>query len=280
MREIDVGLIESAVAKLFIEANYILPDDVKKALDDAYNAENSDVSKNVLHIIKKNYQKSENMVYPMCQDTGMAVIFLEVGQDVRFTGGFVKEALHKGVKKAYQEGYLRKSVVSDPLQRNNTGDNLPPIIHIDIVEGDRVTITAAPKGFGSENQSGLKMLVPADGREGIIDFIVDGVTKTGGKGCSPCVIGVGIGGDFELSALLAKKALMLPLDQPNPLSYYADMEREILERINKSDVGSMGLGGTITCLGVKILTYATHIAGLPVAYNYCCHACRHKSVTL
>jgi fumarate hydratase subunit alpha len=280
LRKINVKEIETLIESLFIESNYILPDDVKKKIDEAAEAETDPVPKNILSIIKENYTKSGEMVYPLCQDTGMAVIFLEIGNEIEFTGGFVIDSINKGVGNAYQKGFLRKSVVTDPLRRNNTGNNLPPIIHTELVKGDRLTINVMPKGFGAENQSNLKMLTPSSGREGIIDFVVNGVIASGSKGCPPCIIGIGIGGDFEYSAYLAKKALFIPLDKPNGDAFYADMEDEILKKINESGIGCQGLGGNHTCLSVKILTYPTHIAGMPVAYNYSCHSTRHKSITI
>lgn len=280
MRKIDVLFVEKQVEKLFIEANYNLPNDVKKKLDEAIQKEDSPIPKNILKILRENYKKSENMIFPLCQDTGMAIVFLEIGQEIRFSGGFVLDAISRGVKKAYHNGYLRKSIVDDPLKRTNTNNNLPAIIHTELTKGDKLKITVIPKGFGSENQSALKMMVPSAGREAIIDFIVNGVIESGGKGCPPCIIGVGIGGDFEYCALLAKKALLIPLDRQNPNPFYNEMEQEILNKINESCIGSMGLGGKITCLGVKIVPFATHIAGMPVAYNYCCHSCRHKSVVI
>ncbi|HOV13610.1 MAG TPA: fumarate hydratase [Spirochaetota bacterium] len=280
MRKIDLSLVTENIEKLFIDANYILPPDVRNGIDKALEAESNSLSKNILNIVKDNYLKSEEMIYPLCQDTGMAIVFLEIGQEIEFVNGYLYDAVSKGVENGYQNGYLRKSVVSDPLKRTNTGNNLPPIIHTEIIRGDKLKITVLPKGFGAENQSALKMLTPSDGREGVIDFIVNGVTKSGGKGCPPCVIGVGIGGDFEYSAILAKKALLIPFDKPNDDSFYKEMEEEILNKINKSGIGSQGVGGDVTCLSVKILTYPTHIAGLPVAYNYCCHSTRHKSTVI
>ncbi len=280
MRKIDISIIEREVEKLFIDSNYILPDDIKDGINKAISNEDSELSKKALKILKENHEKSEEMIFPLCQDTGMAVVFLEVGNEVEFVNGFIIDAIHNGVKKAYENGYLRKSVVNDPLIRENTNNNLPPIIHTEIVKGDKIKITAMPKGFGSENQSGLKMMSPSDGREGIIDFVVNGVITSGGKGCPPSIIGIGIGGDFEYSALLAKKALLIPLNENNPDKYYQEMEEEIIAKINNSNIGAIGIGGKISCLGVKILTYPTHIAGLPVAYNYCCHASRHKSVII
>ena len=280
MRVVDVFVIEKEVEKLLIDANYILPDDVKNKINKAISLEKSDLSKQVLKILKKNYEKSEEMIFPLCQDTGMVVIFLEIGHEIKFINGYIIDAINNGVKNAYKNGYLRKSIVNDPLQRVNTNNNLPPIIHTEIIKGDKLKLTVIPKGFGSENQSALKMMSPSDDRNAIIDFIVNGVISSGGKGCPPSVIGVGIGGDFEYCALLAKKALLIPLDQKNPNQYYQEIEEEILEKINNTNIGSLGIGGDISCLGVKILTYPTHIAGLPVAYNYCCHACRHKSVVI
>ncbi len=285
MRKVDVILIEKEVERLFIEANYILPIDIKKQINKAISAEKSKLSKDTLKILKKNYEIAEEMIYPLCQDTGMAVIFIEVGNEVEFINGFIIDAINNGVKKAYNNGYLRKSIVNDPLKRINTNDNLPPIIHTELVKGDKVKLTAVPKGFGSENQSALKMMTPSDGKKEIIDFVVNGVISSESKGCPPSVIGVGIGGDFEYCAYLSKKALLIPLDQKNNDNHhndkiYKEMEEEILNKINKSKIGPLGLGGKISCLGVNILTYPTHIAGLPVAYNYCCHACRHKTIVI
>ncbi|OHD15986.1 MAG: fumarate hydratase [Spirochaetes bacterium GWD1_27_9] len=281
MRSIDVEIVAKEVERLFIEANYILPDDVKNKLEEALVYETNPLSKDILNILKINYKKSEEMIYPLCQDTGMAVVFLEIGQEIHFENGFIGDAICKGVENAYNKGYLRKSVVADPLKnRANTKTNLPPVIHTEITKGDKLKITVIPKGFGAENQSAIKMLTPSDGREGIIDFIVSGVIKSGGKGCPPSVIGVGIGGTFEYAAILAKKALLISLDKPNEDPFYKDMEEEILTKINQSGVGSQGIGGNISCLSIKILTYPTHIAGLPVAYNYCCHSTRHKSCVI
>ncbi len=280
MRKIDLKIVSESIEKLFIDANYILPNDVRVGINNAIDSESNPLSKKILNIVKDNYNKSDEMVYPLCQDTGMAIVFLEIGQEVQFTNGFLYDAVCQGVENGYKNGYLRKSVVLDPLKRVNSGNNLPPIIHSEIVKGDKLKISVLPKGFGAENQSALKMLTPSDGREGIIDFIVNGVVKSGGMGCPPCVIGVGIGGDFEYAAILAKKALLIPIDKPNDDPYYREMEEEILSKINSSGVGSQGLGGDITCLSVKILTFATHIAGLPVAYNYSCHSTRHKSLII
>jgi len=280
LREIDVLIIEKKIEELFISANYHLPESIKDKINASLESEDSKLGNEVLSILKENYIKSENGVYPICQDTGMAIVFMEIGQDIKFINGYIIDAINNGVRNAYLNGYLRKSIVEDPLFRKNTADNTPAVIHTEIVKGDKVKISVAPKGFGSENQSGLKMLVPSDGRDGIIDFIVKGVIETGGKGCPPCVIGVGIGGNFEYSALLAKKALLLDSYNNNLDPFYKEMEDEILDKINESNVGPMGLGGKATCLGVNILTYPTHIAGLPVAYNYSCHASRHKSAVI
>lgn len=280
MRKIDVSLIEKNIEKLFIQANYDLPEDVKKAIDLAIKKESSKESKEILNILKTNYEISSERQYPLCQDTGISVVFLEIGQEILLVGGYLNDAVKSGVEKAYNKGYLRKSVVKDPLRRENSGNNLPPIIHTEIKKGDKLKITVVPKGFGSENQSGLKMLIPSDGKEGVIDFVVNGVINSGGKGCPPGIVGVGIGGNFEYSAYLSKKALLIPLDKPNPDPFYREIEEEIFQKINKSGVGGLGLGGDVTCLGIRILTYGTHIAGLPVAYNYCCHSCRHSSVEI
>jgi fumarate hydratase subunit alpha len=280
LRKIDVLLIEKEIEKMFIEANYILPQDIKTKLNEVYNIEDLSTAKNMLEILIENYKKSEEMVYPLCQDTGMAVVFLEIGQNIEFINGYIIDSVHRGVENAYKSGYLRKSVVKDPLRRINTNNNLPPIVHTEIIKGDEIKISIIPKGFGAENQSKLQMMSPSAGSDEIIDFIVNGVIQTGGRGCPPCVIGVGIGGDFEYCAVLSKKALLIPIDKPNPDPYYSAMETQILDKINSSSIGIQGIGGKTTCLSVKILTYPTHIAGLPVAYNYCCHSARHKTVII
>jgi fumarate hydratase subunit alpha len=280
VRTIEASLIRDEIEKLFIQVNYHLPEDVKFRLEDARRQETHPVSKNILDILVKNYQKAAEGVYPLCQDTGMSVVFLEIGQDLHISGGSLKDAVSQGVENAYKNGYLRKSVVKDPFRRENTGNNLPPVIHTEITDGDQLKISVLPKGFGSENQSGMKMMMPHEGREGVIRFIVDGVVNSGGKGCPPCIIGVGIGGTFEYSAYLSKKALLKDLREPHPDLFYQEMEQEIMNRINESGVGSMGVGGKMTCIGVRILAYPTHITALPVSYNYCCHAARHKSVIL
>lgn len=280
LRIIELSRIEEQIYKLFLEASYKLPGDIKKALNEAALSEDNSAAKNILDIVIKNYDKSAEMEYPLCQDTGMAVIFMEIGQDVHFSGGSLHDAVARGVERAYEDGYLRKSVVTDPLRRVNSGNNLPPVIHTELVKGDKVKMTVIPKGFGAENQSAIKMMLPSSSKEDVMDFIVNGVIASGGKGCPPSVIGVGIGGTFEYSAFLAKKALLTPLDQPHPDPFYKEMEEELTARINASNIGPLGIGGKTTTLGVKILSYATHIAGLPVAYNYCCHSCRHHSTTI
>jgi len=280
MREISCQIITNEIKRLFIEANYQLGDDLKNKICSSIAAESNESGKNILGILKQNYEISSENVFPLCQDTGMSIIFAEIGQEVHFTGGSLNDAINEGVRQAYDESYLRKSVVADPLRRTNTKNNLPAIIYTDIIEGDKVKLSVMAKGFGAENQSKQIMMTPTSTAEDIINFVANGVIASGGKACAPCVIGVGIGGSFDYSAVLSKKALLRPLDEPNPDPFYADMEAEILRRINDSGVGPQGLGGDTTCLGVNILTYPTHIAGLPVAYNYCCHASRHKWVEI
>ncbi len=280
MREIKVSEITEALSKLCIEANITLSEDMKKAVKDAADAETSEVGRGVMSTLLENLQIAETEDIPICQDTGMAVVFLEIGQDVHLKGGDLTEAVNDGVRKGYTEGYLRKSVVSDPLLRVNTGDNTPAIIHTSIVPGEKLKITIAPKGFGSENMSKIYMLKPADGQEGVKNAIVDAVIAAGPNACPPVVVGVGIGGDFELSALMAKKALTRKTGEPSNLPHIAAMEKEVLDRINESGIGPGGLGGAVTALAVHINTYATHIAGLPVAVNMCCHVNRHASVII
>lgn len=278
IREIDVSIIKQSVRNLFIDANMHLPCDVLNSIEKCKNCENNDIAKSVLTTLLDNVAAADEISVPICQDTGMAVVFLKIGQEVHFVGGNLTDAINQGVHDAYIDGLLRKSVVFDPLNRQNTNDNTPAIIHTEIVSGDKVEIMAAPKGFGSENMSGIKMLVPADGRQGVINAVVDIVKNAGGNPCPPMVIGVGIGGDFEQCALLAKKALCRPLDKPNDDSYYSDLERELLEKINMLDIGPQGFGGKTTALGVNIEFAPTHIAGLPVAVNIGCHVTRHKTI--
>ncbi|MBQ1434528.1 MAG: fumarate hydratase [Clostridia bacterium] len=280
MREIDVSLVRDTLEKLFVEANLFLPCDVEKSIRSAKESEISPAGRNILDSLLENLDAAKELNVPICQDTGMAVVFMEIGQDVHFTGGDLTEAVNEGVRRAYVGGYLRKSVVSDPLERVNTDDNTPAVVHYSIVPGENVRITAAPKGFGSENMSKLKMFTPAAGEDDIVDFVTECVVSAGSNPCPPVVVGVGIGGTFELCARLAKEALQIPLDEENENPRYAALERRILQSINKTGVGPQGIGGKNTALGVKIKTYATHIAGLPVAVNISCHVTRHKTAVL
>lgn len=279
-REINVNLIKDAVKSIFIDANMHLPCDVLCAIKDAKEKENSNIGATILNTMLDNLDAADELGIPICQDTGMAVVFLKVGQDVHLVGGDVNTAINSGVSAAYCEGLLRKSVVADPLNRKNTGDNTPAIIHTEIVPGDKVEITAAPKGFGSENMSKVIMLTPADGREGVINAVINAVKTAGSNPCPPMVIGVGIGGDFEQCALLSKKALCRPITQPNNSPFYADLEKELLKRVNELNIGPQGFGGNTTALGVNIEWAPTHIAGLPVAVNIGCHVTRHKTVVI
>lgn len=263
-----------------VEANIELAPDVTKAISRAEDTEQSADGRWALEILAKNLEIARTDRCPICQDTGMAVIFLDIGQDVHITGGDLYAAVNAGVSKGYRDGYLRKSVVTDPLDRVNTGDNTPAVIHCQIVPGDAVSITVAPKGFGSENKSRLAMLTVSDGEQGIRDFVLDTVRSAGANACPPMVVGVGIGGDFELCAELAKRALIRPLSAHHALPRYAAMERELLEEINSTGIGPAGLGGNVTALAVHIETYPTHIAGLPVAVNICCHVDRHVTRTI
>lgn len=279
-RTITCAEIVAAVAELCQQANYYLGEDVKKALEEAYAKEESPTGRDVLKQILANAEIAAAEQMPMCQDTGVAVVFLEVGQEVAITGGYLYDAVNEGVKKGYTEGYLRKSMVGDPLKRQNTGDNTPAVIHTKIVPGDRLKITVAPKGGGSENMSALAMLTPAAGREGVKKFVVETVKKAGPNPCPPVVVGVGIGGNFEKAALLAKEALLRPLGEPNPEPDLAALEQEILAEINRLGIGPQGFGGRVTALAVHINTFPCHIASLPVAVNLNCHAARHKTVVL
>ena len=275
MREIDVKQITDVVEKLCIEANEHLPEDVKCAIKNCRACEDGEIAKGVLDNIIENFEIADNECVPICQDTGMACVFLEIGQDVHMVGGDLADAINEGVRRGYDKGYLRKSVVKDPVRRGNTGDNTPAMIYTEIVPGDQVKVTVGPKGFGSENMSQIRMFKPSAGLQGIKDFILEVVETAGPNPCPPMVVGVGIGGTFDKCALLAKKALMRPLNTENPDPYYADLEKEMLEKINRTGIGPGGLGGTTTALAVNINTYATHIAGLPVAVNICCHVNRH-----
>lgn len=278
LREINVNEVRKAVGELCIRANKLLPNDLAEKIGECRKCETNKLAESVLGDIEANLDAAKELDIPICQDTGMAVVFLEIGQDVHFVGGSLYEAVNNGVHDGYINGYLRCSVVSDPLRRVNTRDNTPAVIHTDIVDGDRVKITVAPKGFGSENMSCLKMMTPARGREDIIDYVLDCVRTAGGNPCPPIVLGIGIGGDFEQCALLAKKALCRSVSVHNADEYYEQMENEILERINKeTGVGPQGFGGDTTALSVAIETAPTHIAGLPVAVNFGCHVTRHAS---
>ena len=272
--------IENAVRNLSIEANYYVGEDIKDALIEFKKNEPFKIAEEVLDKIILNDEIACKEQMPMCQDTGMACVFLEIGQDVHFVGGLLEDAINEGVRRGYEEGYLRKSVVKDPIDRVNTKDNTPAIIYYDIVPGDKVKITLAPKGFGSENMSRIGMLKPADGLEGVKKFIIDTVEQAGPNPCPPMVIGVGIGGTFDKAAYLAKKALLRPINVRNSNEFYKNLEEELLEKINKLGIGPQGFGGRTTALGLNIETYPTHIAGLPVAVNINCHATRHKDITL
>ena len=280
MREINVGIITNEIEKMCINANCVLNDDIYSCLENCRNSETSPVGRDILEQCIKNADLAKQKMKPICQDTGMAVIFVEIGQDVHFTGGSLTDAINEGVRRGYVNGYLRKSVVSDPLLRVNTRDNTPAVIHYDIVEGDKVKIDIAPKGFGSENMSKVYMLKPSDGIEGVKNAVIDCIEKAGPNPCPPMVVGVGIGGNFELCAKLAKKALLRPINESSKIEYIADMEKELLERANDLGIGPQGLGGNTTVLGLNIETYATHIAGLPLAVNISCHVTRHAEIEL
>ena len=279
MREISSERITSAVRRLCIEANCVLPEDVRARIGACSREETWPQAREILGQITENYTVAQERSQPICQDTGMACVFLELGQEVHIAGDLAA-AVHEGVRQGYREGYLRKSVVKDPLRRVNTGDNTPAMIYYDIVPGDQVKITVAPKGFGSENMSQIKMLKPSDGETGVKDFIVKVVEDAGPNPCPPIVVGVGIGGTFDKAALLAKRALLRPLTERNADPYYAAMEAELLERVNALGIGPQGFGGRTTALAVNIETAPTHIAGLPVAVNLNCHVTRHQTEVL
>lgn len=280
MRTIQVNEITRNIREMCIEANHFLSPDMEKAMKNAVQREESPLGRQILEQLQENLRIAGNDMIPICQDTGMAVIFMEIGQDVHFEGGSLEEAINEGVRQGYTEGYLRKSVVADPLFRENTKDNTPAVVHYEIVPGEQVKITVAPKGFGSENMSRVFMLKPADGMEGVKEAILTAVKDAGPNACPPMVVGVGIGGTFEKCALLAKKALTRPVDQHSDIPYVQEMEKELLQRINGTGIGPGGLGGTVTALAVNINVYPTHIAGLPVAVNMCCHVNRHSVRTL
>lgn len=276
MREVNVSIITDNIKEMCIEANHFLTDDMKNVFEKAVKNEESALGKQVLGQLEENLKVAGADMIPICQDTGMAVVFINVGQDVHLTGGDITDAINEGVRRGYVEGYLRKSVVKDPIYRENTKDNTPAVIHFNIVPGDKVDITVAPKGFGSENMSRVFMLKPADGIEGVKEAILTAVKDAGPNACPPMVVGVGIGGTFEKCAYLAKKALTRDLNEESPVEYVRDLEKEMLEKINKLGIGPGGLGGTQTALAINIETYPTHIAGLPVAVNICCHVNRHS----
>ncbi|RHW57770.1 fumarate hydratase [Clostridium botulinum] len=276
MREISVNTIKKVVKKLCIEANYYLPKDVDDKIVQCREVETWNIAREVLQTIEENIHIARKENIPLCQDTGMACIFIEMGQDVHVIGGSLEDAVNEGVAEGYNEGYLRKSIVSDPIERINTGDNTPSVIYYNIVQGDKIKITVAPKGFGSENMSKIAMLKPADGLEGIKNFILDVVKEAGPNPCPPIVIGVGIGGTFDKCAYLSKKALLRSIDLRNKNKFYKDLEEELLEKINSLGIGPQGFGGKTTALAVNIETFPTHIAGLPVAVNVSCHVTRHK----
>lgn len=275
MREVNVKEVEDLVRELCIKANLYLPADMEECIKCNAAKERSPVGRNVFDDIIDNINVARNETIPICQDTGMAVIFIEVGQDVHFVGGSINEALNNGVRRGYIDGRLRCSIVSDPLERVNTNDNTPPVVHLKYTDGDKVKITVAPKGFGSENMSQLKMMTPSVTHDEIVDWVVSVCAKAGSNPCPPIVLGVGIGGDFEKCAYLAKKALCRPVSQRNPKKLYADLEEKMLEKINKLGIGPQGFGGTQTCLAVNIEQAPTHIAGLPVSVNVGCHVTRH-----
>lgn len=280
MRTINVEEITKNIKEMCIEANHFLSDDMDKALKNATETEKSPLGKQILNQLQENLKIAGEDMIPICQDTGMAVVFLEIGQDVHFEGGLLEDAVNEGIRQGYVEGYLRKSVVNDPIIRENTKDNTPGIIHYKIVEGDKVKIKVAPKGFGSENMSRVFMLKPADGVEGVKEAVLTAVRDAGPNACPPMVVGVGVGGTFEKCAIMAKEALTREVGVHSEIPYVAEMEKELLERINKSGIGPGGLGGTTTALAVNVNTYPTHIAGLPVGVNICCHVNRHAIRTI
>lgn len=280
MREIHSDIIVSAVKELFIKANYHLSIDVLDKLKCYRKIEVSDIGQEMLDRIIQNAELAAEKEIAICQDTGIAVLFIELGQDVHVTGSNINDAVNEGVRQAYKEGYLRKSIVGDPLIRQNTGDNTPAVIHYEIVPGENIKIQAMPKGAGSENMSAVKMLKPSDGVEGVIDFVVDTVKKAGSNPCPPIIVGVGIGGNMEKAAMLAKKSLLKPLNKKNEDEYYAELEDLLLSKINNLGIGPQGLGGITTALGVRIEHYPTHFAGLPVAVNLTCHVARHTETII
>ena len=277
IRTIQTEEITRNIKEMCIEANHFLAEDMEHAMKKAAEEEKSELGKKILLQLQENLKIAGEEMIPICQDTGMAVFFVEIGQDVHFEGQWLEDAINEGVRQGYTEGYLRKSVVADPILRENTKDNTPAIIHYSIVPGDKVTITFAPKGFGSENMSAIRMFKPSHGLQGIKDFIIETVETAGPNPCPPMVVGVGIGGTFDKAALLAKKALMRPLDSSNPDPFYAELEDEMLEKINELGIGPQGFGGKTTAIGLNIETMPTHIAGMPCAININCHVTRHKT---
>lgn len=280
MRTIHIDAVTEAVEELCKSSNYYLNEDILKGIKNALDTEESETGRDILSKLIENANIAKEKGVTICQDTGMTVVFAEVGQDVHITGGGLTDAINEGVKRGYEKGYLRKSVVRDPIERVNTKDNTPAVIHYNIVEGERIKITVAPKGFGSENMSSLKMLKPAEGLEGVKRFVIDTVDNAGPNPCPPIIVGVGIGGTMEKAALLAKKALLRPIDQRSGIEYVKELETQLLEEINKLGIGPSGLGGRTTALAVNVEVYPTHIAGLPVAVNINCHATRHAEVEL
>lgn len=277
MREIEVSRITEVIERLCMEANAHLPEDIKCAIKACREKEDGAIACGILDNIMENYEIADQENVPICQDTGMACVFLEIGQDVHLTGGSLTEAVDEGVRRGYEKGYLRKSVVKDPVRRGNTGDNTPAMLYTEIVPGEQIKITVGPKGFGSENMSAIRMFKPSAGLQGIKDFILETVETAGPNPCPPMVVGVGIGGTFDKAAFLAKKALMRPIDVPNEDPFYADLEAEMLEKINRLGIGPQGFGGRTTALGLNIETMPTHIAGMPCAINISCHVTRHKT---
>lgn len=279
-RSLDTAAIKEAVKNICIDVNYRLSPDVSSAIEAAREAEQSSLGKSILSTLVENLSIADAEDIPICQDTGMAVVFLDIGQEVSLEGAYLEDAVNEGVREAYTEGYLRKSVVSDPIERKNSGDNTPAIIHTRIVPGDKVKVTCAPKGFGSENMSRIFMLKPAQGIDGVKEAVLETVKAAGPNACPPFVIGVGIGGDFEKAALMAKQALTRKVGSHSDVAWAADLEEELLKEVNGLGIGPAGLGGSVTALAVNVNTYATHIAGLPVAVNMCCHVMRHGSVEI
>ncbi len=277
MREIKASTITDVIERLCMEANQVLPQDIKDAISTCRSQEDGDIACGILDNIIENYQIAENEQVPICQDTGMACVFLEIGQDVHITDGDLTEAVNEGVRRGYTKGYLRKSVVKDPVRRGNTGDNTPAMLYTEIVPGEQIKVTVGPKGFGSENMRAIRRFKPSAGIQGIKDFIIETVETAGPNPCPPMVVGVGIGGTFDKAALLAKKALMRPVDTTNPDPYYADLEKEMLQKINELGIGPQGFGGRTTAIGLNIETMPTHIAGMPCAINISCHVTRHKT---